>query len=148
MALQRPGKFRWEVRQPNQQRIIADGRYLWIYDADLEQVTKQRLDFHHPGSPALLLSGSIRSLQKNFRIHAQPAIEGGEWFTLEPKEHDAMFQTIRLQFVDNKLVEMDMTDKLGQQSIFKFSHVKINQPLNPRLFRMEVPRGAEIVDNL
>src|SRR3989338_7359814 len=62
MALQRPGKFRWEVRQPNQQRIIADGRYLWIYDADLEQVTKQRLDFHHPGSPALLLSGSIRSL--------------------------------------------------------------------------------------
>jgi outer membrane lipoprotein carrier protein len=37
MALVRPGKFRWEVKSPNQQLIVANGKRLWIYDPDLEQ---------------------------------------------------------------------------------------------------------------
>src|SRR5438105_3435289 len=39
MAIERPGKFRWEVTKPIPQLIIANESRLWIYDPDLQQVT-------------------------------------------------------------------------------------------------------------
>ena len=48
-----PRQFRWEYRTPSPQLILADGRQIWIYDPDLEQVTvrSQGLEeqpAHHP----------------------------------------------------------------------------------------------------
>jgi outer membrane lipoprotein carrier protein len=34
MTLQRPGRFRWEVRVPNKQLLMADGQRIWFYDVD------------------------------------------------------------------------------------------------------------------
>ena len=31
MAIFRPGRFRWDYTQPDQQLILADGNNLWIY---------------------------------------------------------------------------------------------------------------------
>ena len=42
MWLQRPNKFRWTTQTPTHQVIVGDGRYLWIYNVDLMQVTKQK----------------------------------------------------------------------------------------------------------
>ena len=39
LEIQRPGKFRWDYKSPYEQTIVADGKKLWIYDKDLEQVT-------------------------------------------------------------------------------------------------------------
>ena len=38
ILLSRPGRFRWETREPSAQLIVADGQNLWIYDKELEQV--------------------------------------------------------------------------------------------------------------
>src|SRR4051812_4037962 len=35
----RPDRFRFEYRKPFAQTIVADGQTLWLYDADLNQVT-------------------------------------------------------------------------------------------------------------
>ena len=35
MALQRPGKFVWNTLSPMKQRVVADGRQIWIYDVEL-----------------------------------------------------------------------------------------------------------------
>ena len=32
MALERPGKFRWQTQSPMEQLVIADGSKIWIYD--------------------------------------------------------------------------------------------------------------------
>src|SRR3990167_1551973 len=59
MALKRPNLFRWEIKQPEQQVIVADRRYLWVYDATLQQATKHRLDGEKSTTPAALLSSSV-----------------------------------------------------------------------------------------
>jgi hypothetical protein len=38
---QRPGKFRFNYTKPFEQLIVADGKTLWLYDADLNQVTQR-----------------------------------------------------------------------------------------------------------
>ena len=42
MALQRPGRFRWQTVQPMTQLMVADGQQIWVYDKDLEQVTVKK----------------------------------------------------------------------------------------------------------
>ena len=54
----RPGKFRWHYLKPFEQLVIGDGTYLWVYDKDLAQVTKRKLDSALGSSPAALLAGS------------------------------------------------------------------------------------------
>jgi outer membrane lipoprotein carrier protein len=38
-AFQRPGRFRFVYAAPLPQTIVADGKTLWLYDEDLNQVT-------------------------------------------------------------------------------------------------------------
>ena len=42
MALSRPGRFRWQTKAPMEQLVVADGKQLWIYDVDLEQVSVKK----------------------------------------------------------------------------------------------------------
>ena len=38
---QRPGKFKFNYTKPFEQLIVADGKTLWLYDVDLNQVTQR-----------------------------------------------------------------------------------------------------------
>ena len=39
LSISRPNRFRWDYLEPYAQTIVADGKKLWLYDPDLEQVT-------------------------------------------------------------------------------------------------------------
>ena len=101
MALSRPVKFRWAVETPNAQLLIADGAYLWIYDVDLSQATRQKLDKNKTTSPASLLSGSIENLEARFKV---TQLNHTDNFKLVPKNKDDLFQSIVLSFTQNKLM--------------------------------------------
>ncbi|MBA2655152.1 MAG: outer membrane lipoprotein chaperone LolA [Gammaproteobacteria bacterium] len=146
MALERPGKFRWEITSPNRQVIIADGKYLWIYDVDLEQATKQSLgkDAH---SPAILLSGSTAALEERFNIIDSKQEGSKVIFNLKPKRSQDMVQRVELVFENDKLHQMSVIDNLGQKNIFTFSNVKINPSLATSLFQFHAPKGVDIISN-
>ena len=38
----RPSRFRFDYKKPFEQTIVADGQTLWLYDADLNQVTARK----------------------------------------------------------------------------------------------------------
>ena len=40
---QRPGRFKFVYEKPFAQTIVADGKTLWLYDADLNQVSVRAL---------------------------------------------------------------------------------------------------------
>ena len=146
MALQRPGKFHWEIVKPNHQIIIADGNNLWIYDIDLEQATKQRLD-KGTNSPASLLSGEVKALQSRFIVTSMRQVGDATTFQLKPKSTHDMIQWIELHFVNKELQKMSVLDNLGQKSIFKFSQIKINTPLSPSLFKFHAPQNVDVIQN-
>ena len=56
-ALQAPRQFRWETQSPYQQTIVADGRRVWVYEPDLEQVSVKAAATALTATPASLLSG-------------------------------------------------------------------------------------------
>ncbi len=38
MSLKKPQYFKWITTSPNNQEIVSNGKKLWIYDGDLEQL--------------------------------------------------------------------------------------------------------------
>ena len=97
LALKRPGLFRWHTDEPMEQLLVSDGKQVWLYDPDLEQVTIQSLDQRLTHTPALLLSGDVSQIRENFEITFK---EGGSVvdFILKPKSKDTLFDSLRLSF--------------------------------------------------
>ena len=52
----KPGKFRWETFTPMKQLIVCNGKNVWIYEPDLEQVTVKPLNNSLSETPILLLT--------------------------------------------------------------------------------------------
>ena len=67
LAIKRPDRFRWDYATPNKEIIVADGKRVWIYDVELQQVTVKPLSGTLAASPAVLLSGS-NDVDKSFAV--------------------------------------------------------------------------------
>lgn len=144
LAIRRPGRFRWDYREPSEQVIVADGSRIWLYDADLEQVTVRKLDDTLSATPAMLLSGQ-GNLQENFSV-TQTSQEGGVfWVRMQPKRDDTDFKWVRLGFEGNALRFMQLADKLGQTTNLEFSQLERNPALDPSRFTFTVPPGADVI---
>lgn len=144
LAIRRPDRFRWDYLEPNEQVIVADGKRIWLYDADLEQVTVRKLDDTLSATPAMLLSGQ-GNLQDNFTV-TQSSQEGGIfWVRMQPKRDDTDFKWVRLGFEGNALRFMQLADKLGQTTNLEFSQLDRNPALDPSRFTFTVPPGADVI---
>ena len=145
MSLQRPGQFRWQISSPNKQLIVANQKYLWIYDVDLEQATQQKISKTNKSSPAWLLSGSVAEIQDRFIVTQIKGIGGGQWFELKPKTQGDLFLWVKMQFQNKRMQQMILADNLGQISTFKFTQIKVNPQLSNYMFQFRAPKGVDVV---
>lgn len=144
LAIRRPDRFRWDYREPNEQVIVADGSRIWLYDADLEQVTVRKLDDTLSATPAMLLSGQ-GNLQDNFTV-TQSSQEGATlWVRMEPKRDDTDFKWVRLGFDGATLRFMQLADKLGQTTTLEFTQLQRNPAIDASRFTFTVPAGADVI---
>lgn len=144
MTLKRPGQFRWHTDEPMEQLLVSDGKKVWLYDPDLEQVTIQTLDQRLTHTPALLLSGDVSTISENFEVSHKEAGEVVD-FTLKPKAKDTLFDNLRLSFRSGVINDMQLIDSVGQRTNILFHGVKMNQPLKPGLFTFEIPEGTDVI---
>jgi outer membrane lipoprotein carrier protein len=144
LTLKRPGQFRWHTDAPMEQLLVSNGKKVWLYDPDLEQVTIQELDQRLTHTPALLLSGDVSTISENFEVSHKEAGEVVD-FTLKPKAKDTLFDNLRLSFRNGVINDMQLIDSVGQRTNILFMGVKMNQPLKADLFTFEIPEGADVI---
>ena len=142
--VRRPGQFRWETGSGPSQTMVADGRNLWFYDRDLEQVTVKPARSALTVTPAMLLVGGI-NLRDHFEITNLPKSMGLEWVAVKPRGADAEFRSARLGFVGNDLRRMEIEDKLGQKTALVFSKTQRNATLAADTFVFQSPPGADLI---
>lgn len=144
MAFARPGKFRWDYTAPYEQVIVGDGVKLWLYDADLEQVTVKSLGDVIAGTPAALLAGD-NSIEKYFSLKNAGEAGGLEWLEATPKNRDTTFERIRMGFKGDVLVQMELFDFFGQRTTLKLSRFVRNPTIAPSRFTFTPPKGADVI---
>ncbi len=144
LYLQRPGRFRWDYISPSKQLLVGDGKKVWFYDTELEQVTVKNQQAALGGSPAMLLSGD-RPLEESFTVTERGSKDGLDWLELAPKAKDSEFSSVRLGFRGNMLEAMQLTDGFGQTTHLRFTHEQLNPRLNANLFKFVPPEGVDVV---
>ena len=147
MSLARPGRFRWDVTQPNPQLIVTNGKKIWIYDADLEQVTIRYMQKEAGEVPALLLSNTNETLEKDFRVDMTNEA-GTQWFLLKPKDKGSLFELIKLGFENKQITQMQLQDHLGHVTLIQFNHIVVNNNLSPALFNFKAPAHVDVIDEV
>lgn len=143
-TLKRPGKFTWHYQEPNEQLIVSDGKKVWIYDPDLEQVMVSPLGDRASGTPLALLMGEI-PIEQEFDLKVLGKSDSIDWFELVPKSKDNDFETIFIGLNENGLAVMELRDNFGQATQIKFDGFKSNIPLDDGQFNFQPPKGVDVV---
>lgn len=144
-AFERPGRFRWEVDEPFEQLLLADGERLYFYDSDLNQVTVRRLHDALASTPAAILFGSS-DLESGFALRALPERDGLAWIEAVPRSAETGYQRIELGFRAGLPAQMLVQDAFGRTVRFVFEDVVRDPRLPADAFRFEPPPGADLVE--
>ena len=141
---QRPNRFRFAYTKPFEQLIVADGQKVWIFDADLNQVSTRRIGQALGATPAALLAGG--TLDEDFTLSPQPAAGGLDWALAVPKARDGAFQSMKIGFQGKTLAAVEIIDSFGQRSLLRFGGFAANAAIAPEQFRFTVPAGADLIE--
>lgn len=148
---QRPGKFRFDYRQPFVQTLVADGHTLWLHDVDLNQVTARPQSQVLGATPAALLTAAsdLQSLKVDFQFTSEPDQEGLQWVRATPVQRDGAIRSVmvglRASANGPELAVLDVQDSLGQRSLLRFSAFEINPTLHASTFAFKPPAGADVI---
>jgi outer membrane lipoprotein carrier protein len=140
----RPNRFRFAYAKPFEQTIVGDGAKVWIYDADLNQVSSRKLGTALGATPAALLAGG--SLDKDFDLGNLPPRDGLEWAEAKPKAKDGGFQSVRVGFKGKDLAALEIVDSFGQRSLLRFDAFAANAAVAADTFRFTPPPGADVIE--
>lgn len=153
LVVVRPGRFRWEVRPAPRagaapaevtQLMVADGRNVWFFDRELEQVTVKPAGNALTATPALLLSGTVE-LRTAFELRDTGTREGLAWVQVTPRRADAEFREARLGFEGGELRRMEIDDKLGQKAVLVFGRAQRNAPVAAAETSFTPPPGVDVI---
>jgi outer membrane lipoprotein carrier protein len=144
LALDAPRQFRWETTAPYAQLIVADGDKVWIYDADLEQVSVRPQGTEEAHSPLTVLTDLSR-LDRDFATSEQGEHDGLTWLRLKSREKDPQFAYADLGFDAGGLERMRFEDTLGDKTEIRFADWKRNPALPPDTFRFTPPPGVDVI---
>lgn len=145
VALSAPRLFRWEYAKPYEQLIVADGKTVWVYDPDLQQVTKRPQGVEEANSPLAALVDPSR-LDRDYTVKDAGREDGLDWLLLTPKSGtEASFQSARLGFGAQGLVRMQVVDAVGQKTRIVFDGWQRNPGFAANTFRFTPAKGVDIV---
>ncbi len=144
LSMQRPGKFRWDYILPYPQNIISNGKKIWMYDSELEQVNVRPYDQILASSPVKLLDNK-QSLEEAFDIEFMPEGEGQLWLKLVPRNNESDFSEMHIGLLDGKIKTMRFIDNFNQRTDIEFEQLLINPQYKAEHFEFVAPAGTDVI---
>jgi chaperone LolA len=146
MYLKNPDKFRIETED---ETIVTDGKFLWSYSEQNEQVIKSILD----KSKNIFKPNQYLS---NFREEYKAKLTGEEKIdkakcyklTLSPKKKDLFITRMTIWVGKKNLLakRIEYTDVNDNQITLLFDHIRTNKGIKDSKFVFQAPEGVEELD--
>lgn len=148
--LKKPGKMRWEYRTPSPQQIVSDGKSLWVYTPELNQVNVGPAPRALAGPAGSFLAGLGR-VREAFTVRFLNPFKtdeaGNPVLDLTPKHPEPVLTRLILtvdprEFLVRKAV---LYDQFENTVAMQFTNVAVNSGLADTLFVFTPPKGAAVV---
>lgn len=141
LQFQRPHHMRWEVTAPYPYLIVTNGKTLWRYDPDFEQLAEEPFSSISQ-TPLMILAATAQELASRYDI-TLVAGKSTRQYVLKPRLSQDEFSRLVLTFDEGTLSRMTLRDKLGQETTIALHKVVINQaPMAESLFFFRRDRAS------
>lgn len=137
--LNRPNYFNWQLNQPDKTTIVSDGKDIWIYMPEVEQVTVMSLKQAVDNRLLLLITDSKSEVWLDYQVE-----QNEDSFTLKPINATQQSYIIRV-LATGTIVDFTIVEEDGQQSFYQLSHQKLGQ-IDSKKFIFTVPDDVIIDD--
>lgn len=139
------GRMRWEFAAPSEGTVVSDGKTVYDYEKDLNQVVELPVNKALKSSATAFLLG-LGNIRRDFKVSMPPASSGDGLvhLVLVPKGGgDTMDLGLDPKSYD--IVNFKLTNQVGGVTELKFSDIRTNVALDDTLFGFAVPEGADVV---
>ena len=141
-AVLRPGFFRWEIEDPDQQMIVVSGTQLWHYDIDLAAATRRDTSQSNEFTPLELLAGDSDELRERFEAQRL----GPSRVRLIPTFPQAGFASVDIAWEGDTVIAMDVQDRSGQMIKLDLSPDQNPIKLTAKDFEFVAPAGVDVYE--
>ena len=149
----RGGLMRWDYREPKEKLVVSDGKKLWLYIPEENQVTRSSMrlsDDPRVPFPLLVPHFDLHKLFSKFELadQALKAEDGDRVLRAYPRrgheeDYEQVLMEVTPQFDVRRLVVF-YPDRSVME--FRFDRIEENIALASALFKFTPPPGAEVID--
>ena len=142
-----PGKMRWEYLEPEKHEIVTNGKSLWIYRPEENQVMQGNAgSFFKTGAGGAFLS-DITLVRKNYIITIKDMTDDFIELDLVAKQEtpDVSLIVIRISKKSSDIIRIVTRNVYGDTTMFEFNDIRFI-PVDPSIFEFTVPKGSNVVD--
>lgn len=145
----KPGKMRWQYAGENKDELISDGKTVWFFQSDLNQVMERKVDSSMSGISTDFLSG-IGNLKADFIVKlASEKSDKTDAHRLEltPKQSQPNVKRIfiTLDMKTGIIVKTSVEDPLGTVTEVSFRNIKLNVSVKDSFFEFAAPKGVSVI---
>jgi len=148
LSFKRPGKMLWRYDEPKGQFVLADGKHLYFYQPEQNQVIKSPLKNAFRGDIPLSFLLGLGNLKKEFNATLKSTEESNYILRLEPKGESGGFGEILLAV--NKSTSdiqwVSIRDASANLTAIRFSGMRKGVGVSDSLFQLQIPNGADVVE--
>ncbi len=149
--LKKGGKMRWEYTAPTPQQIVSDGKSIWIYTPELNQVNVGEAPRVLAGPAGSFLAG-LGKLREYFTVRflnpARPQDDDANYvLDLRPRKPEPALARLVLVVDPREYLARaaQVYDQFENSVTMKFTKIAANSGLPDRLFAFVPPKGAATV---
>src|SRR6266576_3413284 len=148
LSFKRPGKMLWRYDEPKGQFVLADGKHLYFYQPEQNQVIKSPLKNAFRGDIPLSFLLGLGNLKKDFNATLKTTEANDYVLRLETKREAGGFSEILLSVskASSDIVWLSVRDAAGNLTTVRFSGMRKGVGLNDSLFQVQIPNGADVVE--
>ena len=148
VSFKRPGKMLWNYETPKGQFVLADGKHLYFYQPEQNQVIKSPLKNAFRGDIPLSFLLGLGNLKKDFNASLKASDEGQNVLRLEPKGeaggHNEILVGVSKSSSD--IVWVSVRDAANNLTTLRFSNMRKGVGIKDSLFQLQIPNGADVVE--
>jgi outer membrane lipoprotein carrier protein len=148
VSFKRPGKMLWRYDEPKGQFVLADGKHLYFYQPEQNQLIKTPLKNAFRGDIPLSFLLGLGNLKKEFNAALKSTEENSYVLRLEPKGEAGGFSEILLAVSKSSsdILWVSIRDAAANLTTIRFSGMRKGVGLNDSLFQVQIPKGADVVE--
>jgi outer membrane lipoprotein carrier protein len=148
VTFKRPGKMLWRYDAPKDQFVLADGKHLYFYQPEQNQIIKSPLKNAFRSDIPLSFLLGLGNLKKDFSATLKGA-EGDHYvLSLEPNGDAGGYGDIQMAVSKNNadIIWVSVRDGAGNLTTLRFANMRKGVGVKDSLFQLRIPDGADVVE--